>query len=109
MYNHVSLIGRLTRDPELKHTASDTPLATFTLAVDRTFKNQNGERETDFFKCVCWGKTAEVAAKNLTKGRLILIDGRIQNRSWEDEEGEKRTMTEIVGENIVFLEKRKEG
>lgn len=98
--NSVVLIGRLTRDPELKFTASGKGVATFSIAVNRPFKKD----ETDFFNIVVWGKTAEAVANYTAKGRLIGLDGRIQNRSYKTKEGQKRYITEIIANNVEFLE-----
>ena len=102
--NRAILIGRLTRDPELRYTTSGTAVATFTLAVDRSFKNQDGERETDFIRIVVWRKLAEVVAENLQKGRKVAVEGRIQVRSYETTEGEKRQAFEIVADSVEFLD-----
>lgn len=103
--NKVFLIGNLTRDPELRHTAQGTSIANFAVAVNRNFKGNDGEwkKETNFFNIVVWGKTGENCAKYLTKGRPVLVEGRLQNRSYETQDGQKRTVTEIVGDNIQFL------
>lgn len=101
--NKVFLIGRLTRDPELRYTSSNIPSATFSLAVDRNFTNQNGEREADFINIVVWKNRAENCGKYLTKGSQIAIDGRIQTRSYDKENGSRRYITEVVAENVQFL------
>lgn len=105
MLNKIVLIGRLTRDVDLKHTQSDKAVANFTLAVDRGFKNQAGEKETDFINIVVWGKQAENCASYIGKGRLVAVSGRLQIRSYEDKEGNRRYMTEVVADNVVFLDK----
>ena len=87
MLNHIVLMGRLTRDPELRHTGTGTAVASFTLAVDRDFKNQNGEKETDFIDIVAWRSTAEYVSKYFTKGRMAVVTGRLQIRNWTDKEG----------------------
>lgn len=103
--NKVCLIGRLTRDPELRFTsANDVPVTNFTLAVDRPFKNQNGEREADFIRIVVWRKLAEICANNLGKGRLVAVFGRIQTGSYETAEGQKRYTTDIVADEVQFLD-----
>lgn len=107
--NKVFLIGRLVRDPELRYTSSNIPTATFTLAVDRNFTNQNGEKEADFINIVVWKKFAENVKKYLAKGSLIAIGGRIQTRSYDNEKGEKRYVTEVVAEKITFLDTKKAG
>lgn len=106
MINNVTLTGRLTRDPELKYTGSGTAVASFSMAVDRTFTNAQGERETDFINCVSWRKTAEIIANNLRKGSLCGVTGRIQTRNYTNDEGRKVYITEVVCENMTFLEKR---
>lgn len=104
MINRSVLIGRLTRDPELRYTSGGVAVATFTLAVDRNFTNQQGERDTDFIRIVAWRKLAEVCANNLGKGRLVGVEGRLQVRSYETSEGEKRQISEVVADNINFLD-----
>ncbi|MBI3922056.1 MAG: single-stranded DNA-binding protein [Armatimonadetes bacterium] len=106
--NRIVLIGRLTRDPELRYTASGQAVATFTLAVDRRFKNAQGEKETDFVRCVAWRQSAEFAANYLTKGRLTAVDGRLQIRDYTTQDGQKRSMTEVVAENLQGLDRPKE-
>ena len=102
--NKVVLIGRLTRDPELRYTSSNIPSATFSLAVNRPFQNQNGVREADFINIVVWRKQAETAKKYLTKGSLISIEGRIQTRNYDGADGKKVYVTEVVADNFEFLE-----
>lgn len=109
--NKVILIGRLTRNPELRYTGSNTPVATFSLAVNRPFTNQNGEREADFINCVVWRKLAETAKNYLSKGSQVAVEGRIQTRKYQNDKGENKYITEILVENVEFLEsksKRKE-
>ncbi len=101
--NKVFLIGRLTRDPELRYTGSNIPVATFSLAVNRTFANQSGEREADFINIVVWRKQAENVKNYLSQGSQVAIDGRIQTRSYDDQEGKKRYVTEVVADNVEFL------
>lgn len=101
--NKVFLIGRLVRDPELRYTSSNIPSATFSIAVDRNFSNQNGEREADFINIVVWRKQAENVKNYLTKGSQIAIDGRIQTRSYDAQDGSKRYVTEVIAENVQFL------
>ena len=101
--NKVFLIGRLTRDPELRYTGSNTPVATFSLAVNRNFSNQSGERETDFINIVVWRKQAENVKNFLTQGSQVAIDGRIQTRTYDDNNGQKRYVTEVVADNVEFL------
>lgn len=101
--NKVFLIGRLTRDPELRYTGSNTPVATFSLAVNRNFSNQNGEREADFINIVVWRKQAENVKNYLTQGSQVAIDGRIQTRTYDGQDGQKRYITEVIAENVEFL------
>lgn len=101
--NKVFLIGRLTRDPELRYTNSNIATASFSIAVDRNFTNQNGEREADFINVVVWRKQAENVKNYLTKGSQIAIDGRIQTRSYDGQDGQKRYVTEVVADNVQFL------
>ncbi len=107
MLNHVVLIGRLTADPEIKYTQSGIARGTFRLAVDRRYKNPQGERETDFINIVVWRKLAELVGEYLKKGRLVAVEGRIQSRTWEPPEGGKRTFYDVVADNVQFLESRK--
>ena len=104
MLNRVILIGRLTREPELRYTGSGVPVANFSLAVDRPYANQQGERETDFIRVVVWRKLAEVCAKNLGKGRLVAVEGRLQISSYEAQDGSKRQATDVIAENVRFLD-----
>ena len=104
--NKVVLIGRLTRDPELRYTSSNIPSATFSLAVNRPFQSQNGTREADFINIVMWRKTAETAKKYLTKGSLIAVEGRIQTRNYDGADGKKVYVTEVVADNFEFLESK---
>lgn len=104
MMNRVVLVGRLTKDPELKYTPNGVPVATFTLAVNRSFTNQQGEREADFINCVVWRRPAENVVNFLQKGSLAGVDGRIQTRSFEGQDGKRVFMTEVVAESVQFLE-----
>ncbi|MHC5319516.1 single-stranded DNA-binding protein [Listeria kieliensis] len=104
MMNRVVLVGRLTRDPELRYTPAGVAVATFTLAVNRTFTNQQGEREADFINCVVWRKPAENVANFLKKGNLAGVDGRIQTRNYEGQDGKRVYVTEVVAESVQFLE-----
>ena len=104
MINRVILVGRLTKDPELRYTPSGVAVATFTLAVNRTFANQQGEREADFVNCVVWRKQAENVANFLKKGSLAGVDGRIQTRNYEGQDGKRVYVTEVVAESVQFLE-----
>jgi single-strand DNA-binding protein len=102
--NHVILIGRLTRDPELRYTPNGVAVANFTLAVDRPFTNQAGEREADFIPIVVWQRLAETCANHLNKGRLVAVDGRLQIRSYEAQDGQRRRVAEVVGNSVQFLD-----
>lgn len=101
--NKIFLIGRLTKDPELRYTPSGAAICSFTLAVDRRFTSQNGEKEADFINIVVWNKTAESSAKYLSKGRQTAVEGRLQIRSYDDKDGQRRWVTEVVAENVEFL------
>jgi single-strand DNA-binding protein len=109
MMNRTLLVGRLTRDPELRYTPSGAAVATFTLAVNRTFTNQQGEREADFINCVVWKRAAENAANFLKKGSLAGVDGRLQSRSYEGQDGKRVFVTEVVAESVQFLEPKQGG
>jgi single-strand DNA-binding protein len=104
--NNVVLIGNLTRDPELRYTPSGLPVCTLRLAVNRNFTNNQGEIETDYFNVVVWRNQAEKCAEYLSKGRQVAITGRLQSRSWEAADGQKRSMVEVVADRVVFLGKR---
>jgi len=106
MMNRVVLVGRLTKDPDLRYTPNGVPVATFTLAVNRTFTNQQGEREADFINCVIWRKPAENVANYLKKGSLAGVDGRIQTRNFEGQDGKRVYITEVVADSVQFLEPR---
>lgn len=108
MLNTISLMGRLTRDPELRQTGSGKSVASFALAVDRDFKNPDGNKETDFIEIVAWGKTAEFVSKYFSKGLLAVISGRLQLRPWTDKDGNKRISAEVVADSVYFGERRKE-
>lgn len=108
MLNHITIMGRLTRDPELRRTAAGTPVASFSVAVDRDRAPEGQERETDFIDCVAWRGTGEFVSKYFTKGRMIVVAGRLQIRSWTDNEGNKRRSAEIVAENVYFGDSKKE-
>ena len=111
MLNHIVLMGRLTRDPELRYTQSQIPVASFRLAVDRDFGGRDGgERQTDFIDIVAWRSTAEFVSKYFTKGSMAAVSGRLQIREWTDREGGKRTTAEVVADNVYFGEsKRRDG
>src|SRR5690606_6902504 len=102
--NRTILVGRLASEPELRYSVNGTAVTNFRLAVDRPFTNQQGERETDFFTVVTWRKLAEVCAHNLGKGRLVAVEGRLQTRSYQAQDGSARWMTEVVAENVRFLD-----
>ncbi|SMC08147.1 single-strand DNA-binding protein [Sulfobacillus thermosulfidooxidans DSM 9293] len=106
MLNKVILIGRLTRDPELRMLGNGTPVTRFTVAVDRPFTNAQGQREADFIDCVAWRKLGEIVADNLTKGRLIAVEGRLQIRSYEVQDGSKRKAAEVVADTVQFLDSK---
>lgn len=104
MLNNIVLVGRLTRDPELRYTSGEgIPVANFTLAVDRGFKNRDGEKEADFIRIVAWNKQAENIANYMSKGRLVAVEGRLQIRSYEDQEGTRKTIAEVVARGVTFL------
>src|SRR5690554_5655090 len=109
MLNKVVLIGRLTRDPELKYLPSGVSVATFTLAVNRNFKNQQGEVEADFIPIVTWRALAENVGKYMSKGRLVAVSGRIQVRNYQTQEGQTRYITEVVADDVRFLERAGDG
>ena len=102
MLNHIVLMGRLTRDPELRRTGSGIAVASFTLAVDRDFKSQNGEKECDFIDIVAWRSTGEFVSKYFNKGSMAVVSGRLQIRAWTDKEGNKRRSAEVVADNVYF-------
>ena len=104
--NKVFLIGRLTRDPELRYTGNNTAVASFALAVQRNFANQQGEREADFFNITVWRKQAENVKNYLTQGSQVAIEGRLQTRSYDDANGQKRYVTEVVADNVEFIGSR---
>jgi single-strand DNA-binding protein len=109
MLNRIILIGRLTKDPELRYTSSGAAVASFTLAVDRNYANQQGQREADFIRIVVWKKLAEVCANNLGKGRLVAVEGRLQVRSYDGSDGQKKQASEVIAENVRFLDWPKDG
>lgn len=108
MLNRIILIGRLTRDPELRYTPNGIAVTNFTLAVDRPYANQQGERETDFINIAVWRKLAETCANHLGKGRLVAVEGSLQIRSYETADGQKRTAAEVVADNVRFLDKARD-
>lgn len=105
MLNRVILIGRLVADPQLRYTQSGVAVTSFTIAVDRSFSSQNGERETDFIDIVTWRKLAETCANHLNKGRLVAVEGRLQIRSYDDRDGIRRKAAEVVAEQVQFLDR----
>ena len=108
MLNHITIMGRLTRDPELRRTGSGVAVASFTVAVDRDFGGRDGgEKETDFIDCVAWRQTGEFVSKYFTKGSMIVVSGRLQIRSWTDKDGNKRRTAEVVADNVYFGESRR--
>ena len=108
MLNHITLMGRLVRDPELRRTGTGIAVASFTVAVDRDFGGRDGgEKETDFIDCVAWRQTGEFVSKYFTKGRMIVVSGRLQIRSWTDKEGNKRRTAEVVADNCYFGDSNK--
>ena len=108
MLNHITIMGRLTRDPELRYTQSQTPVASFTLAVDRDFGGRDGgEKQTDFIDCVAWRQTAEFVSKYFAKGSMAVVSGRLQIRDWTDRDGGKRRSAEVVVDNIYFGESKR--
>lgn len=110
MLNHIVIMGRLTRDPELRHTQTGTAVASFTLAVDRDFKDkQTGERATDFIDVVAWRQTAELVSRYFSKGRMAVVEGRLQIRDWTDKEGNKRRSAEVIADNVYFGDSKREG
>ena len=108
MLNRIICIGRLTKDPELRHTQSGTAVASFTIAVDRDFKNQNGEKEADFVNCVAWKGTAEFVSRFFTRGRMAVVEGRLQSRKYTDKDGNNRTSYEVVASSVYFGDSKKD-
>ena len=111
MLNHLTIMGRMVRNPELRRTGSGIAVTSFTVAVDRDFtSNESGERETDFIDCVAWRQVGEFVSKYFTKGRMAVVSGRLQIRSWTDKDGNKRHTAEVVADNVYFGDsKREEG
>ena len=108
MLNHIVLMGRLTRDPELRYTGSNIPVASFTVAVDRDFgRGDNGEKQTDFINCVAWRQTGEFVSKYFTKGSMIVVSGRLQIRDYTDRDNNRRTAAEVVADSVYFGESRR--
>ena len=109
MLNHIVLMGRLTRDPELRRTGSGVPVTTFSIAVDRDFNNrETGQKETDFIDVVAWRQTGEFVNKYFTKGRMAVVSGRLQIRAWTDKEGNKRRSAEVVADNVYFGDSKRD-
>lgn len=109
MLNRIIVMGRMTRDPELRRTNSGTAVASFTVAVDRDFKSQSGEKETDFIDVVAWRNTAEFVSKYFSKGRMAVVEGRLQLRDWTDKDGNKRRTAEIVADSVYFGDSKRDG
>ena len=110
MLNHITIMGRLTRDPELRRTGSGIAVTSFTLAVDRDFSGrESGEKETDYIDCVAWRQTGEFVSKYFTKGRMAVVSGRLQIRSWTDKDGNKRRSAEVVADNVYFGDSKRNG
>ena len=109
MLNKIILMGRLTRDPELRRTGTGTAVTSFSLAVDRDFKSQSGEKETDFIDIVAWRSTAEFVSKYFTKGRMAVVEGRLQIRDWTDKDGGKLRSAEVVADNVYFGDSKRDG
>lgn len=108
MLNKIIVMGRMVRNPELRRTNTGTAVASFTIACDRDFKSEGGERDADFIECVAWRNTAEFVSKYFTKGRMAVVSGRLQTRNWTDKEGNKRNATEIVAESVYFGDSKRE-
>ncbi len=109
MLNHITIMGRLTRDPELRRTGSGVAVTSFTIACDRDIANkESGERETDFIDCVAWRGTGEFVSKHFRKGSMIVVSGRLQLRNWTDKDGNKRRSAEVLADNVYFGESKKD-
>lgn len=109
MLNHITAMGRLTKDPELRYTQNQVSVASFTIACDRDYSGQGQEKQTDFIDCVAWRSTGEFVKKYFSKGRMIVVSGRLQSRKWTDKDNNKRTSWEIVADNCYFGDSKKEG
>ena len=110
MLNRIILMGRLTRDPELRHTGSGTAVASFSLAVERDIRDKtSGQKTTDFIDIVAWRQTGEFVSKYFTKGRMAVVEGRLQMRDWQDRDGNKRRSAEVVADNVYFADSRRDG
>ena len=108
MLNHIVIMGRLCKDPELKRTPGGTAVTSFSLAVDRDFKSQNGEKETDFIDVVAWKHTAEFVCSYFSKGRMAVVDGRLQVRDWKDKDGHNRRTAEVVADHVYFADSKQQ-
>ena len=108
MLNHITIMGRLVRDPDYRTTGSGLSVSNFSVAVDRDFKTDSGEKETDFIDCVAWRNTAEFVTKYLHKGSMVVVSGRLQIRSWTDKDGNKRRTAEVVADNVYFAESKRQ-
>lgn len=108
MLNRIVIMGRLTRDPELRRTGSGVAVASFTLAVDRDFTGKDGEKETDFIDCVAWRQTGEFVSKYFTKGRMACVSGSLQLRDWTDKDGNKRRTAQVVADNVHFADSKRD-
>ena len=108
MLNKIILMGRLTRDPELRRTGNGTAVTSFTIAVDRDFKSQNGDKETDFIDVVAWRSTAEFVSKHFAKGRMAAVEGKLQIRDWTDKDGAKRRTAEVIADNVYFADSKRD-
>lgn len=106
MINRAVVCGRLVRDPELRRTSNGTPVTSFTVAVNRTFKNSDGQQEADFLNCVAWNKTAEIVDQYCSKGNLVGVEGRLQSRSYHDNQGNNRTVVEIIADQVQFMQSK---
>lgn len=109
MLNHITAMGRLTKDPELRYTQNQVSVASFTIACDRDYSGQGQEKQTDFIDCVAWRSTSEFVKKYFSKGRMIIVSGRLQSRKWTDKDNNKRTSWEIVADNCYFGDSKKDG
>lgn len=108
MLNHITIMGRLTRDPELRRTGSGIAVTSFTLAVDRDYKSGSSEKEVDFIDCVAWRQTGEFVGKYFTKGRMAVVSGKLQIRGWTDKDGNKRRTAEVIADNVYFGDSKSE-
>lgn len=108
MLNHITIMGRLVRDPELRYTQSGIPVCTFRIATERDYTTQGGDRETDFFDITAWRGTAEFIGRYFTKGRMITVDGRLQTRNWTDRDGNKRVSVEILADSVYFADSKRD-